>query len=1299
MKRVKSSEPCICGEKNPDEDHLHSRNHYSNFARTQFNDLSLSANVNGDSRLRFFFNHENDRMLNIRAILMCLEEDLIKLLAHVTSVAGPMDFKLSLVADYIKNDDIESVFFHSDNVKIFKHSDFAEAINDRYESLVYDTEVKDFEGSNWTLLSVIGLYCDLASYQPIRFGCGEFTSLPDFIRKRRGVINMRGTDNMCFLYSILADKYGPSDPINRHYYPSFYRDHLSEFKIDGLSFPISLDQIVTFSSLNREYSFNLFSFDPETSKLKLEFQTKKKSVKAKRIHLLILEGDDDNLHFALIKNLSRLFSSQISGHNGRVFFCEDCLNSFHNQSLLDSHTHVCEDAELTFPTEGCIEFKNWSHKLKLSCLIYFDLETTLSPRHDKSKNQNIEYKHRHEICGYAYLMKTRGLAENDEYFKDFRIAFAPEPEDLIGLKFLGRLRRDVIDFYNRYLDPEKDLEIIMNDNDVAKFNAAKNCEYCGVEFTHEEGSYAAAVAEGRNEKVILKNRHHYHCGMTNKPGEDPSNYLNALCTDCNLNTKQPRFVVATSHNLSFDFSLLLKSFLEVMHLYDDDVLVCARSNSRYISAKWLIKTGNREHVECRLIDSLKFNPGSLKKLAESLEEEDLVDLKEIFKERYRDLAFKQTMCYAFFSSPDKFKETTFPSIDEFKDELRGGATCSESEYLHALKIFNDFKKEKEIEGNEPFTMQDYYSIYLKVDVLLLAAVFERQRKTVFEFYQIDPPHYTTLPSMSFDLMLHSTKIKLDYIKDANIYSYIRRCIRGGITGLNQREVRPKNEELGNYDSEKDEFSQLIYVDINSSYAYALSSYLPTNSFKYIEITSPEMEQTYFKEIESLSSTASYGFLMELDLKIDEELHDILQDFPPICDHIKPPGGKFEKLMCCLYDREKYVCFYENFQMMLRLRIRITKIHSVVRFEQSDFMKSFIDYNIKQRNEVKERSKIMGNNFKLINNAVFGRSIMKQEYRDIRLTTQFSYSGRDRGNDGKFIENDALIKKNAKETNKQYRSNRYKRCSQWYYSHPGYRDSTPISDTGMLIELAQVSKKITVPIYLGAVCLEKSKITMLNFVYDFLHKSLKNYNVLNASSCTARIIYYDTDSYFIKTTGVRFTSLVKGYEHFFDTSNCIDEILQREGLKKMNSGRLGAFKFETGLQPIVVGIFLAEKHYMYKVYIKNNEYQVIAKCAGTGSFNISNLMQKDYEEGLDKYKSGDYDTGKIKEGRIVISKNCEVNTIVMQKKKLNNFSNKRWSHDKDCNITLPWGHIDILRKYGKDFRYDKERNEIYEFKKD
>ena len=65
-------------------------------------------------------------------------------------------------------------------------------------------------------------------------------------------------------------------------------------------------------------------------------------------------------------------------------------------------------------------------------------------------------------------------------------------------------------------------------------------------------------------------------------------------------------------------------------------------------------------------------------------------------------------------------------------------------------------------------MGDYYAHYLKKDVWLLAAVFEKFIEMCLKFCKLDPGHYFSSPGLSWDAMLKMTCVKLDKVSDIDI---------------------------------------------------------------------------------------------------------------------------------------------------------------------------------------------------------------------------------------------------------------------------------------------------------------------------------------------------------------------------------------------------------------------------------------------------------------------------------------------------------------------------------------------------
>ena len=111
-----------------------------------------------------------------------------------------------------------------------------------------------------------------------------------------------------------------------------------------------------------------------------------------------------------------------------------------------------------------------------------------------------------------------------------------------------------------------------------------------------------------------------------------------------------------------------------------------------------------------------------------------------------------------------------------------------------------------------------------------------------------------------------------------------------------------------------------------------------------------------------TSNSSKGCVPEVDLEYPKELRELYIDHPlapdkieikremssncqlKIADHYSIPMGNVKKLVPNFFDQEKYVIHYENLQRYLRLRLKLKKIHRLLEFNQSQWLKHYVEFN-------------------------------------------------------------------------------------------------------------------------------------------------------------------------------------------------------------------------------------------------------------------------------------------------------------------------------------------------------------------
>ena len=172
------------------------------------------------------------------------------------------------------------------------------------------------------------------------------------------------------------------------------------------------------------------------------------------------------------------------------------------------------------------------------------------------------------------------------------------------------------------------------------------------------------------------------------------------------------------------------------------------------------------------IDSFQFMSSSLDKLLSNLPKDDLIYTSKAFKGSRLDLmSHKGVYRYNFMDRCEKFNQMELPNKDEFYS-IQNDQHITDDEYDHANKVWNTFMIK---------TMGEYHDLYLVSNILLLTDVFENFRKTCMQYYKLDPCHYFTSPSLSWDAMLKMTNIKLELMTDIDMFQFIEKGMRGGVS--------------------------------------------------------------------------------------------------------------------------------------------------------------------------------------------------------------------------------------------------------------------------------------------------------------------------------------------------------------------------------------------------------------------------------------------------------------------------------------------------------------------------------------
>ena len=77
-------------------------------------------------------------------------------------------------------------------------------------------------------------------------------------------------------------------------------------------------------------------------------------------------------------------------------------------------------------------------------------------------------------------------------------------------------------------------------------------------------------------------------------------------------------------------------------------------------------------------------------------------------------------------------------------------------------------------------IKEYLDTYMTLDVCLQTDIFNAFRNIIWDKFEIDCTKYITSCSLSLDLMLKYTKVKIELFKDITLFDYVNSSILGGI---------------------------------------------------------------------------------------------------------------------------------------------------------------------------------------------------------------------------------------------------------------------------------------------------------------------------------------------------------------------------------------------------------------------------------------------------------------------------------------------------------------------------------------
>jgi len=677
-------------------------------------------------------------------------------------------------------------------------TDVSELYNNAMDKMKESMASFQRRGSNWRFVAVQRLDINTVEYKPLKGS--SYIPLPKYLADKKAIINLKNEDNQCFKWCVVRALNHVEEHSER--VTKELRKQAEELNWNDITFPVSLNEIDKFERNNTDLSVNVFDYEGSVKHFVYPLRISKHERKD-TVDLLLISNDTTN-HYCLIKNLSRLLSTQVSNNKDSRLYCRRCLNSFSNKEALDKHKRYCNQHAAVrpeMPEPGTkLVFKNHNRSFRVPFVVYADFESFIKPMQTCQPDPDTSYTKRyqkHTPSSFCYYIKCF----DDDIYSQEPITFTVENEnDDVAQIFVDMLEEDIKRIYRRFKFSK---EMVFTKKDKKEYIKAKTCHIC--------------------EKELGNDRVGDHCHFTGR-------FRGAAHNGCNLNYKAPKFIPVIFHNLSgYDSHLFIKKLAR-----NGEKVTCIPNNEeKYISfSKEVVvdEFSNKEgkHVqvkrELRFLDSFRFMASSIDALSKNLSKEQCKNVKSRYFGKQLDLVLRKGVYpYEYMDSLERLNETQLPSKTAFYSKLNE-TEISDEDYKHAQTVWKEFGCK---------TIRDYHNLYNVSDVLLLADIFENFRDVCMDNYKLDPAWYFTSPGLAWDAALKLTGVELELLSDYDMTLMIKHGIRGGISTISNRYGVANNKYMGEaYDSSKPS-SFITYLDANNLYGWAMSKHLPTHGFEWM----------------------------------------------------------------------------------------------------------------------------------------------------------------------------------------------------------------------------------------------------------------------------------------------------------------------------------------------------------------------------------------------------------------------------------------------------------------------------------
>ena len=256
--------------------------------------------------------------------------------------------------------------FNSRMMNVYNLSDMDEIVNKMIAHMKGQIENPALLNSRFVFDEV--LYIDVDFHQLNLTRGSSYLPLPEWLARKKAIINPCNEDQECFKWAVIAASWWKDIDSHPERISKLTRFD-ANFDWSGIGFPVSVKDIQKFELKNR-ISINLLVIEDR------QIYICRKGGNYERVINLMLITESNRKRYVAIKSLSRLSSNQNMKHNGKEYFCMNCLHGFKEESSRNEHIGYCKDNEsvrIEMPHRApVVEYSDGQFQFKVPFIMYTD---------------------------------------------------------------------------------------------------------------------------------------------------------------------------------------------------------------------------------------------------------------------------------------------------------------------------------------------------------------------------------------------------------------------------------------------------------------------------------------------------------------------------------------------------------------------------------------------------------------------------------------------------------------------------------------------------------------------------------------------------------------------------------------------------------------------------------------------------------------------------------------------------------------------------------------------------------------